>query len=187
MTTFELNNVTFKTNDKNYFGKVIDGKTFNISRAEYNEAKAKFDAQTPAEPAEPEAPTEPQTPEAPKTPAEPKPAKAVVLTRRGTEYTISEDTRGRITFKQEKTIIAMVQPAKTHFTVYVSKHLLSTPEQVIDALSKFTTEAKVNPTFKKKEGRDPFSVKATVTGALRTDVNEMVNLLIKKNNEVVPA
>jgi lipoprotein-anchoring transpeptidase ErfK/SrfK len=175
MTTFVLNNVTFKTNDKNYFGKVIDGKTLPITREEYTEAKAQFDAQAPAEP------------EAPKTPAEPKPAKAVVLTRRGTEYTISEDTRGRITFKQEKTIIAMVQPAKTHFTVYVSKHLLTTPDQVIDALSKFSADAKVNPTFKKKDGRDPFSVKATVTGALRTDVNEMVNLLIKKNNEVVPA
>lgn len=180
MTTFTFNNVTFKTNDKNYFGKVIDGKTFTISRAEYNEAKAQFDAQTPEEPQAPETPNTP-APEAPK------PAKAVVLTRRGTEYTISEDTRGRISFKQEKTILAMVQPAKTHFTVYVSKHLLSTPEQVIDALSKFTTEAKVNPTFKKKEGRDPFSVKATVKGALRTDVEEMVNLLIAKNNEVVPA
>lgn len=183
MTTFTFNNVTFKTNDKNYFGKVIDGKTLPITREEYNDAKAQFDAQTPEEP------QAPAKPEAPKTPAPeaPKPAKAVVLTRRGTEYTISEDTRGRITFKQEKTILAMVQPAKTHFTVYVSKHLLSTPEQVIDALSKFTTEAKVNPTFKKKEGRDPFSVKATVKGALRTDVEEMVNLLIAKNNEVVPA
>ena len=177
MTTFTFENVTFKTNDKNYFGKVVDGKTFTISRAEYNEAKAKFDAQAPAEPEAPETPA----------PEAPKPAKAVVLTRRGTEYTISEDTRGRISFKQEKTILAMVQPAKTHFTVYVSKHLLSTPEQVIDALSKFTTEAKVNPTFKKKEGRDPFSVKATVKGALRTDVEEMVDLLIAKNNEVVPA
>ena len=177
MTTFTFENVTFKTNDKNYFGKVVDGKTFTISRAEYNEAKAKFDAQAPEEPQAPETPA----------PEAPKPAKAVVLTRRGTEYTISEDTRGRISFKQEKTILAMVQPAKTHFTVYVSKHLLSTPEQVIDALSKFTTEAKVNPTFKKKEGRDPFSVKATVKGALRTDVEEMVDLLIAKNNEVVPA
>jgi hypothetical protein len=180
MTTFTLNNATYKTNGKNYFGVVINGKTKSISREEFEKAQAEFDAQTPEEPQAPETPDTP-APEAPK------PAKAVVLTRRGTEYTISEDTRGRISFKQEKTILAMVQPAKTHFTVYVSKHLLSTPEQVNDALSKFTTEAKVNPTFKKKEGRDPFSVKATVKGALRTDVEEMVNLLIAKNNEVVPA
>ncbi len=184
MTTFEINNVTYKSNDKNYFAKIVDNKTKQIKRPEYEAALAEYE-NSKNTPAEPETPA----PEAPDTPAPeaPKPAKAVVLTRRGTEYTISEDTRGRISFKQEKTILAMVQPAKTHFTVYVSKHLLSTPEQVVEALSKFSTEAKVNPTFKKKEGRDPFSVKATVKGALRTDVEEMVDLLIAKNNEVVPA
>lgn len=177
MTTFVLNNVTFKTNDKNYFGKVVEGKTHSISREEYAEAKAQFDALTPA-----------QAPEAPKSEDKKKsPAKPVVPTLKSKDYTITEDTRGRISYKQDNTILAMVQPAKTHFTVYISKQVLTTPAQAIDALKKFGAEAVVNPTFKRNKGRDPFSVKATVTEATRNDLPEIVDLLITKNNEIVKA
>ena len=168
MTTFTINNIEWKTNDKNYFAKVVDGKTIPAKREEYEAAKAEFDKGQPA-PA-PEAKTK-------------KPAKPVVPTKKGLEYTISEDTRGRISYKQDKTILVMVQPAKTHFTLYVSKSVLSKPEEVLDALKKYKVEAMVNPTFKRNEGRDPFSVKATLREATRDQLPDVLEAIIKKNNE----
>lgn len=86
------------------------------------------------------------------------------------DYTISTDTRGRMSYKKDKTILMMVQPAKTHFTLYISKSLVSTPEQVAEKLANFKVVPVVNPTFKKKEGKDPYSVKATLTEATRNDL-----------------
>lgn len=63
MTTFTIENKTFKTNGKNYFGVVIDGKTKTISREEFEKAQAEFDA---LQPSEPEAPKTAKAPKAPK-------------------------------------------------------------------------------------------------------------------------
>ena len=197
---FIFDNKTIKTNGKKYFAYLDEaGKTHQLKGAEYDAAKAYFEnMQAPAEDNKP-APEDnkqdaPETPEAPKTERKPKgqrfdaEAKAITLAPLAKEYTIKEDARGRIAYMQDKAKIVGIQPAKDHYTVYISKHLLATPEQVMAALKDtFKIEAKVNPTYIVNKGHDSFSVKATVTNATRDQLDNLVDLLIVKNNEVAKA
>lgn len=171
---------SYVRNNKSFFAITENGKTKNdYTEEEFN--RLLTEAQAPAPEAKTRAAKGTRYADADQ-------AKAVALAAVPTDYTTNTDTRGRVTYKQDKTVITMVQPAKTHYTVYVSKHLLATPDQVIDALkSTFKIEAKVNPTYIVNKGHDAFSVKATITGATPDQLDNMVDLLIAKNNEVVKA
>lgn len=155
-------------NSYDYNGKHYERKGNNyycggerIKKAQYEEDLAKSletpEDEAPAEDTPAEAPTPEPTPEV--------------------DYTVSTDNRGRMSYKKDRTILMMVQPAKTHFTLYISKTLVSTPEQVADKLKNFKVVPVVNPTYKLKEGKDPYSVKATLTEATRNDLPDILAAL----------
>lgn len=150
--TFTLGTDNYKKSGKNCYcnGKSIKADVWEAKYKEYLEVD------------EDEAPAE-------KPAEEPAPAEAPEL-----DYTVTTDTRGRMSYKKDKTILMMVQPCRTHFTLYISKSLVSTPEQVAEKLKNFKVEPVVNPTFKLKEGKDPYSVKATLTEATRNDLPEIL-------------
>lgn len=151
INSYDYNGKHYERKGNNYY---CDGE--RIKKAQYEEDLAK--SLEPEDEPTPDAPAEAPTPE---------PAPEV-------DYTVTTDNRGRMSYKKDRTILMMVQPAKTHFTLYISKTLVSTPEQVSKKLANFKVEPVVNPTFKLKEGKDPYSVKATLTEATRNDLPDIL-------------
>lgn len=132
------------------------------------------------------APASPKIKDVKTTAPEPKPAEAPAPAPESKpSITLTEDKRGRMTFKLDKSTVMMVQPAKTHYTVYISKSFLLKPEDIKSALPKFKIEAVVNPTYKLHNGKDPFSIKATLTDATKTDFPAILAGLFRKNSELV--
>lgn len=157
INSYDYNGKHYERKGNNYY---CDGE--RIKKAQYEEDLAKS--------------LEPEDEPTPDAPAEETPAPAPEPTPE-VDYTVSVDNRGRISYKKDRTILMMVQPCRTHYTLYISKSLVSTPEQVAEKLANFKVVPVVNPTFKLKEGKDPYSVKATLTEATRNDLPDILAAL----------
>lgn len=159
ITTFEYDNKIWKQTGDRYF---CDGKP--TKKALFLDALAKsLESEDGGD-----------TPEAPQQEA----PKSESTTEQAGAFTIVTDKRGRMSFKRDKTILMMVQPTKTHYTVYVSKTIALKPEDVCEKLKDYKVTAVVNPTFKLKEGKDPYSVKATLTEATRNDLPDVLEAIL---------
>lgn len=138
MTRFTYNGTEYKTNNKAYFARIVDGKTEVMPKADFMPIFEAYKAEQKAlaEKAEPKAPAEP-TPTEP-TPAEPAevkerkhPTADAFLAAMPTTYIFRTNNKGHILISKaegDKTAYARIRPLKDGAYIFPGKELKATRE-----------------------------------------------------------
>ena len=138
MTTFTFNGTEYKTNNKAYFARIVDGKTEVMPKADFMPIFDAYKAEQKAlaETTEPEAPVEeaPAEPTA-EAPAEKKagkhPTADAFLAAMPTTYIFRTNKKGHILISKaedDKTAYARIRPLKDGAYIFPGKELKATRE-----------------------------------------------------------